>query len=226
MTKHLLRIALISAICASASIHAQPPAPAGGQAPGARPQGTPPPPPPPTAGATLEIASGSASYRVTEQMVGIDFPNDAIGTTDGVTGMLKINADGSIAPESKLTADLKGLKSDQDRRDNFIKTRVLETDKFPDAVFVPRKVEGLPKMIPSSGQVGISLTGDLTVHGVTKPVTFRGIATFNPRDSSAAGRASTTFSFADFGLNKPKIPMLMNVEDKITLDLVYRFKRS
>lgn len=220
MTKNLLRIACATIAFALAGVYAGSQPPAGG------PQGPPPPPPPPTAGATLELSSGSASYRVTEQMVGIDFPNDAEGTTDGVTGMLKINPDGSIASESKLTADLKGLKSDQDRRDNFIKSRVLETDKFPDAVFVPHKIEGLPKMIPSSGQAGISLTGDLTVHGVTKPVTFRGIVTFNPRESSAAGRASTTFSFSDFGINKPKIPMLLSVEDKITLDLVYRFKRS
>ena len=55
---------------------------------------------------------------------------------------------------------------------------VLETDKFPTAEFVPMKIEGLPKMIPFTGQAGVQITGNLTVHGVTKEVTFQGIVTF------------------------------------------------
>src|SRR5271163_1545014 len=89
-----------------------------------------PPPSPPTAGAHLEIADGSsASYRVTEQFVGINFPNDAIGTSSTVAGTLTIAADGSIAPGSKLTIDLRNLKSDQDQRDGYVRNRVLETEK-------------------------------------------------------------------------------------------------
>jgi hypothetical protein len=40
--------------------------------------------------------------------------------------------------------------------------------------------------------------------GVTKEVTFQGVATFN-RNGTIAGRAKTTFNFATFGLNKPTI---------------------
>ena len=200
-------------------------APAG--APGAGLRQAPPPPPPPTAGAHLEIMDGSsASYRVTEQFVGISFPNDAIGTTPTVAGVLTIAADGSIAPGSKLTIDLRNLKSDQDQRDGYVKNRLLETDKFPMAEFVPTKLQGLPALIPTAGQAGIQLTGNLTIHGVTKEVTFSGITTFNPRESTAAGRARTTFAFGTFGLTKPSIARLMSVEDKIELEIVFRLKRS
>ncbi len=208
----------------SASMMAQG-GPPPGMGPGG-PGGQQPPPPPPTAGAKLEIIEGSATYRVTEQFVGIDFPNDAVGTTDKVAGGLQILPDGSIAPGAKLTVDLKAMTSDQGMRDNFVRTRTLETDKFPEAVFVPTSIVGVPKMVPSTGQVGVSLTGNLTIHGVTKPVTFKGIATIDPRSSTVAGRAVTTFTFADFGLVKPKIGRLANVEDKISLELVYKFKRS
>ena len=34
-------------------------------------------------------------------------------------------------------------------------------------------------MIPFAGQAGVQITGNLIVHGVTKEVTFQGIATFN-----------------------------------------------
>jgi len=214
-------LALVSVlILASVSMNAQ------NQGPGPRP-GNQPPPPPPTAGARLEIAEGSsATYRVTEQFVGVAFTNEAEGTTNLVSGTLTIDADGTIAPGSKLTIDLRGLKSDQDQRDGFIQNRTLETAKFPNAEFVPTKVTGLEKMIPSTGQAGIALTGNLTIHGVTKEVTFQGIATFNPRNNSVAGRAKTSLTFDEFGLSQPKIGRLASVDNKIDLELVYRFKRS
>jgi len=183
------------------------------------------PPPPPTAGANLQLVDGSASYQVTEQLVGINFPNQAIGASTAMTGALDIAPDGSVAPGSKLTVDLRELKSDQEMRDNYLQKRTLETDKYPMAVFVPSKIEGMPKMIPFEGQTGIELTGDLTVHGVTKPVTFQGYATFG-RDGSVAGRATTSFDFATFGLTKPSLARLMSVGDKIDLNVAYKFKRD
>jgi polyisoprenoid-binding protein YceI len=185
-----------------------------------------PPPTPPTAGAHLEITDGSsATYRVTEQFVGISFPSDAEGTTPTVSGTVVIAADGSIGPGSKLSFDLRNLKSDQEQRDNFVRTRTLETDKFPMADFVVTKITGVPVMIPTQGQTGFELTGNMTIHGVTKEVTFQGIATFG-RDSTVAGRAKTNFTFATFGLTKPSIARLMSVDDKIQLEVAFKFKRS
>jgi len=185
-----------------------------------------PPPTPPTAGAHLEIMEGSsATYRVTEQLAGISFPNDAEGTTPTVAGTLVIAADGSIAPGSKLTIDLRNLKSDQDQRDGYVKNRTLEVEKFPLAEFVPTKMQGLPVMIPTQGQTGFQLTGNMTIHGVTKEVTFQGIATFG-RDSTVAGRGKTSFNFGTFGLTKPTLARLVSVEDKIDLEVVFKFKRS
>ena len=40
--------------------------------------------------------------------------------------MLTIAADGSVAPGSKLTIDMRNLKSDQDQRDGYVKNRLLE----------------------------------------------------------------------------------------------------
>ena len=203
---------LIPAMAAQA-----PSAPAGRQGP---------PPTPPTAGAHLEIIDGSSgTYRVQEQLVGINFPSDAVATSPTVAGTLVIAPDGSIVTaQSKLTIDLRALKSDQDQRDNFVRTRTLETDKFPYAEFAPTRVEGIPVMIPTQGQVGFTLIGNMTIHGVTKEVAFKGIATF--REGTVAGRAKTDFTFATFGLTKPAIGRLMSVDDKIELEVVFRFKRS
>lgn len=184
-----------------------------------------PPPTPPTAGMNLTLAEGSASYRVTEQFVGIDYPNDAIGTSTAVTGNIGIDKDGGVVPGSKLTVDLRELKSDQDMRDGYIKRNTFQTDQYPYAEFVPTKVTGVPLMIPTQGQTGFMLTGNMTIHGVTKEITFQGIATFG-RDSTVAGRAKTSFTFDTFGLTQPKIGRLASVDNKIDLSIEFKFKRS
>jgi len=174
----------------------------------------------------LEVAPGTrASYKVTEQFVGINFPSDASGATETVAGSLRLNADGSVdSAQSKLTIDLRTLKSDQDMRDNFLRTRTFETDKFPMVEFVPRRIQGVPSPLPVQGQAGFQLTGDMTVRGMTSEVTWNGIATFSSQ--LVAGRASTNFDFAKFGLTKPAIGRLMSVDDKILLELEFRLKRS
>ena len=207
------------------AIHAQPPA---GGAPAGR-QGGPPavPAPDPTKRAKLDLAEAKARYKVREQLAGISFPSDAVGTTESVTGVIVLNPDGSVdAAQSKLTVDLRTLKSDQDMRDGFIQSRTLETDKYPTLVFVPKKVVGLPPPLPSSrgAQAGFQLVGDMTLHGVTKEVTWNVVATFG--NDQVAGRATTQLQFATFNITKPSLARLMSVEDKIDLEVEFKAKRT
>ncbi|HVA95618.1 MAG TPA: YceI family protein [Candidatus Dormibacteraeota bacterium] len=178
----------------------------------------------------LEIAPGSrASYRVSEQLAGISFPDDAVGTTSTVSGSLEILPDGSIdSSKSKIVIGLADLKSDQDMRDGYVRNRTLDTAKYPDAIFVPRKLTGAPSPLPdparATGQSGFQLTGDLTIHGVTKPVTLDGYATYSK--DLVAGHAIASFTFATFDLKKPTLARLLSVADKIDLEIDFRFKRN
>ena len=73
-----------------------------------------------------------ARYRVREQLVNLDLPNDAVGITHNVSGILLVNPNGSIITDSsKITVNVAVLKSDKDRRDNYIKTHTMETAKYP-----------------------------------------------------------------------------------------------
>jgi polyisoprenoid-binding protein YceI len=215
----LMALAIVAALLISTvpSTLAQAP---GGQAPAAAPAG------PPTA-VKLDLTDGStAGYRVQEQLAGINFPTEAVGTSAGLTGTIMLKPDGSVdSSQSKLSIDLKTLKSDQDMRDGYIRQRTLETDKFPTAEFVPTKVQGIPTPLPLMGQAGFQLTGNMTVHGVTKEITWNGLTTF-AKDGSIAGRAWTEFDFPTFGLTKPTLARLLSVDDKIKLELVFRMKRS
>jgi polyisoprenoid-binding protein YceI len=195
-----------------------PPAPAGGRGG---------PPPDKTKPHKLEITTGTkARYKVTEQLAGISFPSDAVGTTEAITGAIIVNPDGTIAPESKLTVDLKSLTSDQSMRDGYIQQRTLETEKFPTLVIVPKRAVGLPAPLPAGqqAQAGFQLIVDMTLHGVTKETTWNVVATFG--NTSVGGRATTTVQFADFNMTKPTLARLLSVDDKIQLEIEFRCTRT
>ena len=42
----------------------------------------------------------------------------------------------------------------------------------------------------------------------------------------SAGRATTTVDFATFNMTKPSLARLLSVDDKIELEVEFRFKRS
>jgi polyisoprenoid-binding protein YceI len=185
------------------------------------------PPPDPTKPHTLEIAEATARYKVREQLAGINFPSDAVGTTSAVTGTIVVNPDGSIdAARSKLTVDLRTLKSDQQMRDGYVARNTLETEKFPNIEFVPKRAVGLPSPMPAGmgSQAGFQLVGDMTLHGVTKEATWNVVATFG--NDQVAGRATTTQQFATFNMTKPSLARLMSVDDKIELEIEFRCKRT
>ena len=165
----------------------------------------------------VEPPGNEVRYRVREQLVGHDLPNDAIGVTQAVTGEIAFGDDGAVIPEgSKITIDVSGLKSDQDRRDGYVRNRLLETAKFPTVVLKPTSVRGAPKTLPTTGSTAFSLLGNLTVKGVTRPATWFVSATFAP--ATVTGSASTSFAFADFGIPQPRVPVLLSVADTIKLE--------
>ncbi len=61
---------------------------------------------------------------------------------------------------------------------------------------------------------------NLTVHGVTRPTKWIVSADFT--DSVTTGNASTKFTFSDFGLTQPRVPIVLSIAD--TIGLEYEFK--
>jgi polyisoprenoid-binding protein YceI len=166
-----------------------------------------------------------ARYRVQEQLAGANLPNDAVGSTDAISGAIVIGADGRVVPaQSKVTVDLTRLASDSGQRDNFVKRNTLQTGQYPTAEFVATAVEGLGPALPTSGEVAFKLLGDLTVRGVTKPVTWDVRAQAGPRE--VAGTATTTVTFEQFGMTPPRVGPVLSVEDQLTLEMDFRVERS
>jgi polyisoprenoid-binding protein YceI len=120
--------------------------------------------------------------------------------------------------------DLSQLSSDESRRDNFIKGNTLQTSRYPTATFVPRDTEGLPSPLPTEGQLTFQLSGDLTVHGVTRPVTWTVTAQFMP--AGVSGSATTDVKISDFGMTPPKAGPVLSIEDGLTLEVAFSADRG
>jgi polyisoprenoid-binding protein YceI len=159
-----------------------------------------------------------ARYRVREQLVGHDMPNDAVGETQKLTGAISIDSNGKIIRDaSKFTVDAGSFVSDKNRRDGFVRGRLLEADEYPTIVFVPTTVTGVSLPLPTSGSRDITMTGDLTVRGVTRPTNWKGTVQFN--NGGVAGSASTAFTFDDMQIEQPRVPVLLSVADTIKLEI-------
>jgi polyisoprenoid-binding protein YceI len=165
-----------------------------------------------------------AMYKVREQLANVSLPSDAIGKTSEISGKIAINPDGSVDKSvSKFEVGLASLQSDRSQRDNFVGRNILQTSQFPSAVFIPTQADGFPSPLPQSGQVAFKLTGDLTVRSVTKPVTFEVTGTID--NNTFTGTATTSFTFEDFELTQPRVPVVLSVVDKINLELDITLQR-
>lgn len=164
---------------------------------------------------TWRVAPGSVSgYRIRETFAGTPSPSEAVGRTEGIVGqaVLEEAGDQVTVLEASFEADLLGLKSDKDRRDNAIKTRGIETSKFPKATFVLAQ----PATAPRRGGT-VQAVGDLTLHGQTKRVTIPLAARLAGPQVELVG--NFTFAFADFAMEPPSIGGFVSVEDRATLEV-------
>ena len=132
----------------------------------------------------LYFSEAKARYLVREQLARLDFPNDAVGETNDVSGNIIFDKDGSVKSESsRIIVDLSTLKSDEPRRDRYLSRNSLETSKYPEANFIIEEVQGMKWPVEKNiGLVDLQLIGQMTVHGVSKPLTWtvegNGLETF------------------------------------------------
>jgi polyisoprenoid-binding protein YceI len=145
-----------------------------------------------------------------------------VGITKDITGRLVVDPSGSVVKDSsRIIVKLTSLKSDKSRRDLYLQEHTLETAKFPDVEFVPLTFDGLSTTIPSGTTKAFSLVGDLTVRGVTHPTTWH--VTAHSDNDDVIGTAATSFTFKDFGIEQPRVPFVLSVEDTIKLEYDFHF---
>lgn len=113
-------------------------------------------------------------------------------------GSVKAKDDTFADAQVEFTIDVASINTDNERRDNHLKSDdFFNAEKFPQMKFVS-------KSFKSNGQGKFTLTGDLTIRDVTKPVTwdvsFGGTAKAGKDEVKAGFKASTTIDRLEYGL--------------------------
>jgi len=146
------------------------------------------------------VADGSfAGYRVDEVLNGTDVT--VTGRTDEVDGTLTVDA--LTLRSAEFTVDVASIETDSANRDDYFRTTALRTDEFPTATFELTEAISVAEA-PSVGDVHqVTATGELTIAGVTNPVTFELEAVLDGTTGQVAG--SIPITFADYGVEAPNL---------------------
>jgi polyisoprenoid-binding protein YceI len=159
-----------------------------------------------------DFTNSWAGFRVAEVLDNVG-ESTAIGRTPGVSGQLTL--DGQTLMAGTINVVLTSLTSDQPRRDGAIQ-RTLDTTTYPTAVFVLTQPVSLPQPPADGVTYSVTAQGDLTIHGITNPVSVDLQAQL--KNGLIAVVGSAPFSFADYGMTPPRAPIVLSVDDHGTIE--------
>jgi polyisoprenoid-binding protein YceI len=170
---------------------------------------------------TWAIADGSqAGFRVPEILNGQK--TEAVGRTPAITGSMTVA--GATVTATDFVFDLTQLKSDSDKRDAQVQTRIMDTAKFPTATFVLAEPIDFSKVPADQEQISLPAKGNLTVHGVTKPVTLDLKARRNGSNIEVLG--SFTMTFADWSVPNPSFKPFVEVGESGLIEWLLVFAKK
>ncbi len=170
-------------------------------------------------GTWTATADSTLGYRVQEVLGGVDVK--AAGRTNQVTGSLTI--EGTQATAADFTVDMASITSDSDRRDGQFRTRIMTVDQFPTATFVLTAPIDFGT-VPAEGQtLTATATGDLTLRGTTRSVTFPVEAKYEGGRIGVLG--SIPILFSDYAIPDPSNGFAV-VKDNGLLEFVLVFDRA
>jgi len=137
------------------------------------------------------------------------------GRFDKFTGTFSYDDKNPDASKVKIEIDTASVDTNHAERDKHLRAAdLLDTDKFPTATFESTSVK-------SSGPEKATVSGKLTLHGVTKDIVIEAQRVGGGKDPWGGYRdgftGTTTLKLADFGISRDLGPFSKEVE--LTLDL-------
>ena len=163
----------------------------------------------------IDPAHTNVEFTVRHMMI-----SNVKGQFQKTSGAVDINGKDPTSAKIDATVDATSINTRVDKRDAHLKSPAfLDVDKFPTITFKSTKVE-------ADGPGKWKVTGDLTLHGVTKPVVLEvestGTPVTDPMGNTRAGASATTkISRKDFGLtwNQPLETGGVMVGDEVAISI-------
>jgi polyisoprenoid-binding protein YceI len=142
----------------------------------------------------LDPAHSVAEFKVKHMMI-----SNVKGSFSGLSGTLTLDETDRTHSSVEASIDVTTIKTGDDQRDGHLKSAdFFEAEKYPAITFKSTNVD-------STGGADYDVTGELTLHGVTRPVTFAVEDVSEPSKDPWGNQriglsASTTINRKDFGL--------------------------
>ena len=168
----------------------------------------------PVAG-TWTVGSGSTvGYRVNEVLLGQS--TTAVGRSHSVTGHIAIQ--GTTVSAATFSVPMATVVSDKSQRNAQFDGRIMDVSSYPTGTFTLTKPIALGTM-PAVGMIkSYSATGNLTLHGHTRSVTF----TLNAERTATTieRQGSIPVLFSDWGISNPSIAGFVTTQDHGLLEFL------
>jgi len=142
----------------------------------------------------IDPAHSAAEFKVKHMMI-----SNVKGKFSGLSGVLSLDEADVTRSRIEASIPIATLTTGDDQRDGHLKSAdFFDAEKFLTLNFVSTKVK-------STGPGELAVTGDLTLHGVTKPVTFEVEGPSEPAKDPWGNlriglSATTKINRKDFGL--------------------------
>ncbi|GAA0419920.1 polyisoprenoid-binding protein [Acrocarpospora corrugata] len=133
------------------------------------------------------------------------------GRFDEFEGGAHLDGDNPSKSSAELTIQAKSIQTRHLWRDEHLRGKFLDVDSHPTITFASTSVEQV-------GETSFKVTGDLTIRGVTKPVTVDFALTGDQNDPSRVGlKGSVTINRMDWAVNWNAATGIL-LSEKVTLE--------
>ena len=143
---------------------------------------------------TIDPAHSSAHFTVRHMMI-----TNVRGSFKKVSGTIAVDSADLAASKVEAAIDAASISTNEDQRDQHLRSAdFLDVEKYPQIAFRSTRVE-------RTGDEEAKVTGDLTIHGVTRPVVLT-VEGPTPESKDPWGNLRVGFSArtkikrSDFGL--------------------------
>jgi polyisoprenoid-binding protein YceI len=164
---------------------------------------------------TWTVGSGSTvGYRVSEVLLGQSAT--AVGRSNSVTG--HITMQGTTVSAATFSVPMATVVSDKSQRNAQFDGRIMDVSSYPTGTFTLTKPIALGAL-PAVGVIkSYSATGNLTLHGHTRSVTF----TLNAERTATTieVQGSIPVLFSNWGISNPSIGGFVTTQDHGLLEFL------
>lgn len=171
----------------------------------------------------IVATESKATYEINELLRGVK--THVTGNSSELSGSVTLNPTTYAVEKAEIKLAANSFKTDIAARDGNVSKLIFKADQAGNEfiTYSVSGIEGWPASVEMDKDYAVKVMGNMTISGVTKPVSFNGTAHVDT-DGSFHVKAKTILTYGDFGLAIPNFPFLANVDKTadLSIELVAR----